>query len=142
MSGLPSFFQQRGKTVLDELADYELGGDLDEEDLEEEEIGDDTAFDDNFIGSDTELPSFFQSSTTEKVGPPSVPENDYPVRSEDVNLSQLLKNFTWPVKGTPYGSILCSAADLNFSSVQHSELVSCQRIIRLSRNRNYKPFSS
>jgi hypothetical protein len=39
MSGLPSFFQQRGKTVLDELADYELGGDLDEEELEEEEIG-------------------------------------------------------------------------------------------------------
>ena len=126
MSGLPSFFQQRGKTVLDELADYELGGDLDEEELEEEEIGDDTAFDDNFIGSATELPSFFQSSATEKVEPLSVLENDYPVRSEDVNLSQLLKNFTWPGKGTPHGRILCSAADLNFSSEQHSELAFCQ----------------
>ena len=34
MAGLPSFFQQRGKTVLDELADYELGGDLNEEEEE------------------------------------------------------------------------------------------------------------
>ena len=102
MSGLPSFFQQRGKTVLDELADYELGGDLDEEELEEEDIGDDTAFEDNFNNSDSQLPSFFQSSATEKLEPPSVdpsPENDYPARSEDVNLSQLLKNFTWPGKG-------------------------------------------
>lgn len=104
MSGLPSFFQQRGKTVLDELADYELGGDLDEGELEEEDIGDDTAFDDNFDESDSQLPSFFQPSTTEKVEQPSVdphPENDYPSRSENVNLSQLLKNFTWPGKGTP-----------------------------------------
>ena len=103
MSGLPSFFQQRGKTVLDELADYELGGDLDEGELEEEDIGDDTAFDDNFDESDSQLPSFFQPSTTEKVEQPSVdprPENDYPSRSEDVNLSQLLKNFTWPGRGT------------------------------------------
>ena len=103
MAGLPSFFQQRGKTVLDELADYELGGDLNE-DLEEadDSIIDDSAFTQGYDDSDLELPSFFQPSVRDNGQSQTIQtsSDDYfPSRVEDVNLSHLLDNFQWPTKG-------------------------------------------
>ena len=101
MSGLPSFFQQKGKTVLDELADYELGGALDEED--DDGIIDDSAFTDGYGDSEVELPSFFQSATRISDQPItevlSANDENFPSRPDDVNLSNLLDNFTWPGKG-------------------------------------------
>ena len=94
MSGLPSFFQQRGKTTLDELADYELGGDSDGED---DGIVDDSAFEDGYNGADLELPSFFQPSA--RLEETSAADNGFPLRPDEVNLSHLLDNFTWPGKG-------------------------------------------
>lgn len=104
MSGLPSFFQQRGKTVLDELADYELGGELDEEDDRNSAI-DDAAFTDGYSGSDLELPSFFQPNTRDNDSSlkiDSSSDSRYASSSEDVNLSNLLNNFTWPNKGDAF----------------------------------------
>jgi hypothetical protein len=104
MSGLPSFFQQRGKTVLDELADYELGGELDEEDDRNSAI-DDAAFTDGYSGSDLELPSFFQPNTRDNDSSlkiDSSSDSRYASSSEDVNLSNLLNNFTWPNEGDAF----------------------------------------
>jgi hypothetical protein len=102
MSGLPSFFQQRGKTVLDELADYELGGELDEEDDRNSAI-DDAAFTDGYSGSDLELPSFFQPNTRDNndssLTIDSSSDSRFASSSDDVNLSNLLNNFSWPNKG-------------------------------------------
>lgn len=117
MSGLPSFFQQRGKTTLDELADYELGGELDEED---DEIVDDEAFTDGYTGSDLELPSFFQPATRVSEQPePSAPDNGYPLRPDEVNLSNLLDSFTWPGKG----NVTCNICPHTHHPV-HLELIS------------------
>lgn len=103
MSGLPSFFQQRGKTVLDELADYELGGDLNEEEVETEDDNlDDSAFTQGYDDSDLELPSFFQPSVSEYAQSQNIQtstDDYFPSRVEDVNLSNLLNNFQWPTKG-------------------------------------------
>ena len=102
MSGLPSFFHQKGKTVLDELADYELGGDSDEE---IDGIIDDTGFDDGYGGSDLELPSFFQPTTRpsdqlSNIGNVSTVDSDGSLlNSDSVNLSSLLNNFAWLGKG-------------------------------------------
>lgn len=103
MAGLPSFFQQRGKTVLDELADYELGGDLNEEEEEADNgIMGDSAFTQGYDDSDLELPSFFQPSVRDNgqsQGIQTSSDHYFPSRVEDVNLSHLLDNFQWPTKG-------------------------------------------
>ena len=104
MSGLPSFFQQRGKTVLDELADYELGGELDEEDDRNSAI-EDAAFTDGYSGSDLELPSFFQPSTRDNESSLKIDSSSdgrSSSRSEDFNLSNLLSNFSWPTKNITF----------------------------------------
>jgi len=65
LTGLPAFFQATTKTVLDELADFELGG-LDEE-LEIEVADQLEAFDDANIGNgfgdldSNNLPDFFKN---------------------------------------------------------------------------------
>lgn len=103
MSSLPAFFQQKGKTLLDELADYELGGDLDEED--DEGIIDDAVYGDSYGVSDLELPSFFQPTArpdeqlnkTSNIS--SIDSGNFPLKAADVNLSSLLDNFQWRGKG-------------------------------------------
>lgn len=77
-TNLPAFFQSASKTVIDELADFELGGALDDDcplDDEEEEEGlqsalreeeddDPLTFDEDTFGdlNVTDLPDFFTQS--------------------------------------------------------------------------------
>lgn len=115
MSGLPSFFQQRGKTVLDELADYELEGDLNEEEEEADNNNvDDSAFTQGYDDSDLELPSFFQPSVRDHGQSQSIQTSDdyFPSRVEDVNLSNLLNNFQWPTKGVIRSYHICNGSTL------------------------------
>jgi hypothetical protein len=103
MSGLPSFFQHRGTTVLDELADYELGG-LEEDD----DILDDGALETEEESSNIEEP-YFQSTNIERslnienlnIGSSNASNVDlFPIGGEGtVDLSNLLNNFSWPGKG-------------------------------------------
>lgn len=106
MSGLPSFFQHHGTTVLDELADYELGGTLEEGDdevIDNEAFGDIDTFGEN---SETELPSFFQKSSGYEdhnqpdIGSASAHDHFPAPKLESVDLSNLLNNFEWLRKGT------------------------------------------
>jgi hypothetical protein len=70
--GLPSFFQTNAKTVIDELQDFELGGNMEEDEqlpLEEDGLGEedkdlDTFGDDNDAFGDlnvNSLPDFFRN---------------------------------------------------------------------------------
>jgi hypothetical protein len=98
MSGLPSFFQHRGVSVLDELADYELGG------LEE----DDDMLDDGALETEEEniKEQYFQSTNIEGLNIENLnirsdpSDSLFPGRGEgSVDLSNLLNNFSWPGKG-------------------------------------------
>lgn len=121
MSGLPSFFQNRGTSVLDELTtDYELGGlegGLEEEDElggtieegEEDVRNDNTFTETEYDYNDTAaLSSFFQSSSMNDNSHYTVevdePEHITPLHftsseKDKVDLSNLLNNFNWPRKG-------------------------------------------
>ena len=99
MSGLPSFFQHKGKTVLDQLDDFEIGGTLDDED--DDEIIDDSAFTDGYGDSEVELPSFFQPATS--INRQQNADNSSPIQNgvlptkSDANLDDLIDSFTQPL---------------------------------------------
>lgn len=88
MAGLPAFFQTTSTTVIDELANFELGGDEDDaldgliggdnEALEDEGLGDaDETFGDETFGDlkEDNLPAFFATPKKSPAPPSSTPSN-------------------------------------------------------------------
>ena len=88
-TGLPAFFQASTRTVLDELADVELGGELEEDDAPQTELVDDFStlgqgdiLESNTFGdlNDSSLPDFFKN-------PKQIAEENYALFDSMANMT-------------------------------------------------------